>query len=238
MKWSGEAQQLSVQGEDNAKVDGKMPSMVEGGKTPASLHFELRAPADQLTHFWARHNRNGKTGEEIFNRLSLSWCCYYHRFYSLSDRTDLTKMLFSRFVKFLILLLVVVGTSLATDQDGEDCATPGECANPEAVKMEPEDPSCPSRPHIIRCAEAHLDTNGNKKLERAELESAINGLPWLARGVLKIIGSVDQIMKKCDYDGDDAISIDYDMEQTKETCLATCFKRRAFKRAFFPECDL
>jgi hypothetical protein len=59
-----------------------------------------------------------------------------------------------------------------------------------------------------------------------------------ARGVLKILGSVDKIMIKCDFDGDDAIGIDYDMSHNSETCLATCFKRRAFKSAFFPDCDL
>jgi hypothetical protein len=59
-----------------------------------------------------------------------------------------------------------------------------------------------------------------------------------ARGVLKILGSVDKMMKKCDVDGDDAIGIDYDMSHNSETCLATCFKLRAFKSAFFPECDL
>lgn len=46
------------------------------------------------------------------------------------------------------------------------------------------------------------------------------------------------MMKKCDVDGDDAISIDYDMLHNKDTCLATCFKRRAFKQAFFADCEL
>jgi len=59
-----------------------------------------------------------------------------------------------------------------------------------------------------------------------------------ARGILKIIGSVDKMMIKCDVDGDGAIGIDYDMQNNKETCLATCFKLRAFKGAFFPDCDL
>ena len=45
-------------------------------------------------------------------------------------------------------------------------------------------------------------------------------------------------MVKCDADGDDAISMDKDMPATEETCLATCFKRKAFKSAFFPDCDL
>lgn len=43
-------------------------------------------------------------------------------------------------------------------------------------------------------------------------------------------------MKKCDADGDGSITIDVDMEETKETCLATCFKRKAFKKLFFPDC--
>ena len=59
----------------------------------------------------------------------------------------------------------------------------------------------------------------------------------LMSGILKILGSVDKMMAKCDIDGDDAIGMDYDMEHSKETCLATCFKRKAFKGAFFPDCE-
>jgi hypothetical protein len=59
-----------------------------------------------------------------------------------------------------------------------------------------------------------------------------------ARGILQILGSVDKMMIKCDIDGDDAIGIDYDMTHNKDQCLATCFKLRAFKSAFFPDCDL
>ena len=146
----------------------------------------------------------------------------------------------------------------ATDEQECDKDESGVCLNPDAAaaaaaatvdeikveeeeeeeQPEPEDPSCPSRPHIIRCAAANLDVNKNNRLERHELQDAIDELPWLARGVLNIIGSVDKIMAKCDADGDDAISIDRDMDATRETCLATCFKRKAFKRAFFPDCDL
>ena len=77
-----------------------------------------------------------------------------------------------------------------------------------------------------------------QSLTSPQIPGAIDKLPWLARGVLTILGSVDAMMKKCDVDGDGAISIDYDMEHNKETCLATCFKKRAFKMAFFPDCDL
>lgn len=100
-------------------------------------------------------------------------------------------------------------------------------------------PNCPSRKHVIKCAGEYLDTNGNGMLERVELQSAIDKLPWLSRGVLSILGSVDKMMAKCDMDGDDAISYGCpgcDMENNGETCLATCFKRRAFKSAFFADC--
>mmetsp|Transcript_37989 Transcript_37989/g.53539 ORF Transcript_37989/g.53539 Transcript_37989/m.53539 type:complete len:137 (-) Transcript_37989:94-504(-) len=134
----------------------------------------------------------------------------------------------SRFFKISVIALFLVVAVLS-----KDCKTPGECANPDA-----EDPKCPSRRHIIKCSAEYLDLNKNDKLERAELETAISNLPWLARGVLKIIGSTDMIMKKCDVDGDDAIGMTTDMEQNAETCLATCFKRRAFKGAFFSDCTL
>mmetsp|Transcript_3282 Transcript_3282/g.3658 ORF Transcript_3282/g.3658 Transcript_3282/m.3658 type:complete len:143 (-) Transcript_3282:286-714(-) len=119
-----------------------------------------------------------------------------------------------------------------------DSAVAQECANPEAGCPTEEDPNCPSRPHIIRCAGKYLDTNQNRLLERIELENAIDGLSFFSRGILKVIGSVDKIMAKCDFDGDGAISIEKDMPATEETCLATCFKKRAFKGAFFPDCDL
>lgn len=121
--------------------------------------------------------------------------------------------------------------------DDNTCATADTASssstNEEVVE---EDPKCPSRPHVIRCAAKYLDTNQNGALEREELETAMNGVSWILRSLLKVIGSVDAIMKKCDADGDGKITIEHDMEETKETCLATCFKRNAFKRLFFPDC--
>lgn len=101
---------------------------------------------------------------------------------------------------------------------------------------EEEDPACPSRPHVIRCAAKYLDTNQNGALEKSELETAMNTVPWILRSLLNIIGSVDAIMKKCDADGDGSIDIEVDMKATEETCLATCFKRKVFKKLFFPDC--
>lgn len=74
------------------------------------------------------------------------------------------------------------------------------------------------------------------------MRSPIKNYCWLTlfslmSGLLKILGSVDKMMVKCDIDGDDAIGMGYDMEHNGETCLATCFKRKAFKGAFFPDCE-
>ncbi|KAG7365292.1 EF hand domain containing protein [Nitzschia inconspicua] len=149
------------------------------------------------------------------------------------------------------LFVVLLGLSLKpivlaqeeTAAQAADCGKDnGECINPDAAKsadvlVAEEDPNCPSRDNIIRCAGKHLDTNQNGKLDRTELESAIASLPWYARGILQILGSVDKMMKKCDVDGDDAISMDYDMHHNKDQCLASCFKRKAFKNSFFPDCQ-
>ncbi|GMH93533.1 hypothetical protein TL16_g12654 [Triparma laevis f. inornata] len=61
----------------------------------------------------------------------------------------------------------------------------------------------------------------------------------MAKSVLKIIGSTDIIMKKCDYNSDGFIDMakNGDMDKSSETCLKQCFKRKAFKGAFFPDCD-
>jgi len=130
------------------------------------------------------------------------------------------------------LYLIFITLSIAS----QPCLAKQDCKEGQCEGY--EDPSCPSRPHIVRCAAAYLDTNKNNQLEKEELESAISSLPWYARGILKIIGSVGTIMEKCDADGDGAISIDHDMDATKETCLASCFKRKAFKAAFFSDCEL
>lgn len=161
------------------------------------------------------------------------------------------------------LTLISAGPTLVVAD--ESCASgEGECANPDVTTPEEEnadvaqeveapvvpeievpddtpkveeDPNCPSRDLIIRCAGKYLDTNKNGKLDRPELQGAIDSLPWYARGILQILGSVDKMMKKCDTDGDDAISMDYDMIHNKDQCLASCFKRKAFKSSFFPDCE-
>ena len=135
----------------------------------------------------------------------------------------------------------------AAEAAAKECTAEEDCIAPPAEEEEvaaaakkstptEKDPSCPSRPHVIRCAAKYLDTNQNGQLEKSELETAMATVPWILRSLLNIIGSVDAIMKKCDADGDGAIDIETDMKATEETCLASCFKRKAFKRLFFPDC--
>lgn len=96
-----------------------------------------------------------------------------------------------RFIASLYVSLLISASSV-------NAAGKQECINPEAGCPTEEDPNCPSRPHIIRCAGKYLDTNQNRLLERVELENAIDGLSFFSRGILKVIGSVDKIMAKCD----------------------------------------
>lgn len=146
----------------------------------------------------------------------------------------------TRFLRLWVFAFALVLIAPQSEARGKTCEA-GECPNPDVVsdaEPTPEDPRCPSRAHVIQCAGKYLDTNQNGYLEREELQGAIDSLPWYGRGILKILGSVDKMMTKCDIDGDGKIGIDYDMQNNQETCLATCFKRRAFKQSFFPECDL
>ena len=110
-----------------------------------------------------------------------------------------------RYLAFVLLALLIVSGLSHAEGESEECAPveggeEGECANP-AVEIETpaveEDPNCPSRERVIRCAGIHLDTNQNGFLERAELQSAIDRLPWYSRGIISILGSVDKMMKKC-----------------------------------------
>lgn len=89
---------------------------------------------------------------------------------------------------------------------GKECAADDNDCKPAVeetvvVTEEEENPKCPTRPHIIKCAAKYLDTNQNDLLERSELDAAMGEVHWLARGLLKVIGSTDAIMKKCDADG-------------------------------------
>lgn len=56
-------------------------------------------------------------------------------------------------------------------------------ANDKAMVAGDDPQKCPDRSHIIKCAEAHLDTNKNGKLDREELEAAIDSLPWCVNHV-------------------------------------------------------
>ena len=100
----------------------------------------------------------------------------------------------------------IESSSTSEGDAGKECAADDNDCTPAVeetvvVTEEEEDPKCPSRPHIIKCAAKYLDTNNNDLLERSELDAAMGEVHWLARGLLKVIGSTDAIMKKCDADG-------------------------------------
>lgn len=84
---------------------------------------------------------------------------------------------------------------VAQDQQECEVGEDGSCLNTDHTKVpnthvtsdttekidEPNieiDKNCPDRGHIIRCTGAHLDLNKNGKLDRDELDSAIQSLPW------------------------------------------------------------
>ena len=122
---------------------------------------------------------------------------------------------------FVVAALTLFSTGPTLVVADESCASgEGECANPDVISEEEnpdvapeveapvatevevpddtpkaeEDPNCPSRDLIIRCAGKYLDTNKNGKLDRPELQGAIDSLPWYARGILQILGSVDKMV--------------------------------------------
>lgn len=129
-------------------------------------------------------------------------------------------MKFDTIVKLCLLLAVTCLDAVAADVENVEIAADGSIQEGAAADVVVEntdvveentaavvedtpaaakpviDPKCPDRDHIIRCAGAYLDTNKNNKLDRSELQAAIDSLPWYAQGVLKILGSVDKMMKK------------------------------------------
>jgi hypothetical protein len=84
-------------------------------------------------------------------------------------------MLSNRFIRTLALLLAFVLVAPMISANEGDCAVEGECADPNAVVI---DPNCPDRDHVVRCAGKYLDKNQNGLLERFELQGAIDELPW------------------------------------------------------------
>lgn len=93
----------------------------------------------------------------------------------------------ARFLRLLALFLALTVAVLA-DSDEQCVGGEGECAADEPVQTmteTEEDPKCPSRRHIIQCAGQYLDTNNNGKLDRSELQAAIDSLPWYDMRVAK-----------------------------------------------------
>jgi hypothetical protein len=83
------------------------------------------------------------------------------------------------------LLIASLCLVLLLAADAQECSNPEVCVSTDgkiddqsSSKVVVEDPKCPSRGQIIRCAGTHLDLDKNGKLERAELQQAIDQLPW------------------------------------------------------------
>jgi hypothetical protein len=90
--------------------------------------------------------------------------------------------LLSLTVQLLFLALVVIAEEQQECEIGDD----GTCVEKMPLGAAVEDPvvidkNCPDRGHIIRCTGETLDLNKNGKLDRVELDSAINSLPWYVR---------------------------------------------------------
>lgn len=92
--------------------------------------------------------------------------------------------LLSLTIQLLFLALVIVA------EDQQECEVGGDgiCVEKVPSVEAAEDPvaidkNCPDRGHIIRCTGSTLDLNKNGKLDRVELDSAINSLPWYVRNV-------------------------------------------------------
>jgi hypothetical protein len=84
-------------------------------------------------------------------------------------------MLSNRCIRTLALLVAFILAAPMVNANEGECAVDGECADPNAVVI---DPNCPDRDHIVRCAGKYLDKNQNGFLERSELQGVIDELPW------------------------------------------------------------
>ena len=116
-------------------------------------------------------------------------------------------MKFVTWLLYIYLAVILDNFSVAQEQQ-QECVVgaDGACLNTEdstipnvqeettimeKVADEPEveiDKNCPDRGHIIRCTGAHLDLNKNGKLDRDELDAAIQSLPWYVRIFSFIMG--------------------------------------------------
>ena len=82
-------------------------------------------------------------------------------------------MLLRRIFPLTVLFLLLIVSCYA---EGECDASADQCANPETVsEPEGEDPNCPSRPYVIRCAAEYLDTNKNGRITEIVFRKIMSG---------------------------------------------------------------
>lgn len=90
--------------------------------------------------------------------------------------------------------------------------------------------ACIERSELVECLHS-LDKNNDKRMTMEEIETVYNEFPWYISYPAYYFGSPNDIIKKCDFDQDGAIT-DEDMQLNNATCLADCFKRTMAAQLF------
>ena len=90
--------------------------------------------------------------------------------------------------------------------------------------------ACIERSDVIECLQG-LDKDNDHRMTLSEIETVYQEFPWYISYPAYYFGSPEDIMTKCDFDQDGAIT-DEDMFQNNETCLSDCFKRTMAAQLF------
>ena len=86
--------------------------------------------------------------------------------------------------------------------------------------------ACPTKKQAIDCFYSKCDLNNDGKINRKELESAIdNYLPWWERIPFNIFGGIDQILSDCDANKNGVLTAK-EAYHMKHTCLNSCYKKK------------
>lgn len=85
--------------------------------------------------------------------------------------------------------------------------------------------ACPPRQQTMECFYKIADQNNDGVVTRTELKAALNSaLHWYEKVPFKLFGGVAKIMKDCDENDDNVLSVEESMRM--KTCMDSCFKRR------------
>ena len=91
--------------------------------------------------------------------------------------------------------------------------------------------SCPPRKSTMECFYKIADTNKDGIVTRHELSHAIfNALSWYEKVPFRLFGGIEQIMKDCDENRDNKLTVEESMRLKK--CMDSCFKRKHTRDKF------